>query len=40
MNQIAIIDHMGGLDFRIVTGFLADRCHAVYIESGGQSRRE
>lgn len=34
MKQIAIIDHFGGLDFRIVTGWLADRNHAVYAQDG------
>lgn len=34
MKQIAIIDHFGGLDFRIVTGYLADRNHAVYTQDG------
>ncbi len=30
MKPIAIIDHFGGTDYRIVTGWLADRNHAVY----------
>ncbi|WP_379161333.1 hypothetical protein [Paenibacillus sp. sgz5001063] len=34
MKQIAIIDHFGGLDFRIIPGYLADRCHAVYTQDG------
>lgn len=34
MRPIAIIDHFGGLDFRIVTGWLADRNHAVYVQAG------
>lgn len=34
MKQIAIIDHFGGLDFRTVTGYLADRNHAVYTQDG------
>jgi hypothetical protein len=34
VKQIAIIDHMGGLDFRIIPGYLADRNHAVYAQDG------
>lgn len=34
MKQIAIIDHFGGLDFRIVTGWLADKTNAVYAQDG------
>ncbi len=34
MKQIAIIDHFGGLDFRIIPGYLADRNHAVYTQDG------
>jgi hypothetical protein len=34
MKQIAIIDHFGGLDFRIITGYLADRNHAIYPQDG------
>lgn len=34
MKQIAIIDHFGGLDFRIVTGWLVDRNHAIYTQDG------
>ncbi|MNC61223.1 hypothetical protein D3C75_1111530 [compost metagenome] len=34
MKQIAIIDYYGGTDYRIVTGYLADRNHAVYAQDG------
>ncbi|OMF21869.1 hypothetical protein [Paenibacillus sp. FSL H8-0259] len=34
MKQIAIIDHMGGIDFHIIAGHLADCNHAVYTQDG------
>jgi hypothetical protein len=34
MKQIAIIDHLGDLDYRIELGYLVDCNHAVYSQDG------